>query len=178
MGLPSDGIAGAYTYSALRNLSHSWVGKEAMNEVRRPLGFARAADVLETNPVCLFGTDDFSRSVASRMSNLAAATNLASKMVSADNLSVPPDASTLLLHVMLNENEVITGVPVVTYNNEDTLSLRLESALKVARAAARPQVAVLLPSNVWEEAGLERSAQHYAITLLDTLCTALQAEEE
>ena len=29
LGLPSDGIAGAYTYAALRNLAHSWVGKEA-----------------------------------------------------------------------------------------------------------------------------------------------------
>ena len=32
---------------------------------------------------------------------------------------------------------------------------------------------VLLPGTMWLEAGPERSAQHYAITLLDALCTAL-----
>ena len=80
LGLPSDGIAGAYTYAALRNLAHSWVGKEATHGPVRHLGFARAADVLERNAVCLFGTDEFSRAVASRMSNVAQATNPASKI--------------------------------------------------------------------------------------------------
>ena len=83
LGLPSDGIAGAYTYAALRNLAHSWVGKEATHSPVRHLGFARAADVLERNAVCLFGTDEFSRAVASRMSNVAQATNPASKIISA-----------------------------------------------------------------------------------------------
>ncbi|MFR7650045.1 MAG: peptidoglycan-binding domain-containing protein [Eggerthella lenta] len=44
LGLPSDGIAGAYTYAALRSLAHSWVGKATHSPVRH-LGFARA-------PVC------------------------------------------------------------------------------------------------------------------------------
>jgi hypothetical protein len=35
-------------------------------------------------------------------------------------------------------------------------------------------VSVLLPGTMWLEAGPERSAQHYAITLLDALCSALQ----
>ena len=34
------------------------------------------------NALCLFGTQEFTRSVASRMSNLALATNPASKIVS------------------------------------------------------------------------------------------------
>ena len=68
----------------------------------RHLGFARAADVLERNAVCLFGTDEFSRAVASRMSNVAQATNPASKIISADALSVPPDASMMLVHVLLS----------------------------------------------------------------------------
>ena len=55
LGLPSDGIAGAYTYAAIRNLHHSWEGKEAVHEAVH-LGFARAADVLESNALCLFGT--------------------------------------------------------------------------------------------------------------------------
>lgn len=44
----------------------------------------------------------------------------------------------------------------------------------MAREASWPRVSVLLPGKVWLEAGPERSAQHYAITLLDALCSALQ----
>lgn len=174
MGLPSDGIAGAYTYAALRNLAHSWVGKEATHGPARHLGFARAADVLERNAVCLFGTDEFSRSVASRMSNLSVATNPAAKIISADSLSVPPDASMMLVHVLLTAEDAEAGVPLVSYEDEDSLALRLTSAVNVAREAAWPRVSVLLPGTVWLEAGPERSAQHYAITLLDALCSALQ----
>ena len=174
MGLPSDGIAGAYTYAALRNLAHSWVGKEATHGPVRHLGFARAADVLERNAVCLFGTDEFSRSVASRMSNVSVATNPASKIISADSLSVPPDASMMLVHVVLSAEDAEVGVPLVSYEDEGTLALRLTSAVDAARDARWPRVSVLLPGKVWLEAGPERSAQHYAITLLDALCSALQ----
>ena len=174
LGLPSDGIAGAYTYAALRNLAHSWVGKEATHSPVRHLGFARAADVLERNAVCLFGTDEFSRAVASRMSNVAQATNPASKIISADALSVPPDASMMLVHVLLEATDAEAGVPLVSYAEEDTLGLRLASAVDVARDASWPRVSVLLPGTMWLEAGPERSAQHYAITLLDALCSALQ----
>ena len=102
MGLPSDGIAGAYTYAAIRNLHHSWEGKEAVHGSNH-LGFARAADVLESNALCLFGTQEFTRSVASRMSNLALATNPASKIMSADSLLVAPDENMLLVHIVLPE---------------------------------------------------------------------------
>lgn len=140
----------------------------------RHLGFARAADVLERNAVCLFGTDEFSRAVASRMSNVAQATNPASKIISADALSVPPDASMMLVHVLLSATDAEAGVPLVSYAEEDTLGLRLASAVDVARDASWPRVSVLLPGTMWLEAGPERSAQHYAITLLDALCSALQ----
>lgn len=175
MGLPSDGIAGAYTFAALRNLSHSWEGKEAAH-LPRTLGFARAADVLEAHALVLFGTDEFTRQVASRMSNLSLATNPASRMVSADALLVPPDDTMLLVQVTLPEAEAAADAPRVAYDDEDTLSLRLRSALNAARdpRAPRPaRVIVELPGTVWEDAGAARSAQHFAITLLDALCAAL-----
>ena len=50
LGLPTDGIAGAYTYAAIRNLHHSWEGKEAVRGSSH-LGFARAAGVLERNEI-------------------------------------------------------------------------------------------------------------------------------
>lgn len=172
LGLPSDGIAGAYTYAAIRNLHHSWEGKEAMREGAH-LGFARAAAVLESNALCLFGTDAFTRSVASRMSNLALATSPASKMLSADSLLVAPDEDMLMVHIVL-PGEVSQGdVPRVAYIEDDSLPLRLKSAIAAARAAKPARLAVELPGVMWQDAGEGRSAQHFAITLLDALCSAL-----
>lgn len=176
MGLPSDGIAGAYTFAALRNLHHSWEGKES-SHAPASLGFARAADVLERNAMCLFGTDEFSRSVASRMSNLALATNPASKIVSAESLSVAPHEGMLLVRVVTPGAAVAhvpaVDVPNVSYDAEETLPLRLAAAIEVARERGVLRMAVELPGSVWEGAGAERSAQHFAITLLDAFCSAL-----
>lgn len=172
LGLPSDGIAGAYTYAAIRNLHHSWEGKKPI-QVPVNLGFARAADVLERHAICLFGTDDFTRSVASRMSNLSLATNPASKILSADSLLVRPDGTMTLVHIVLPGEQTGETVPRVSFEPNATLSLRLASALEKAHATAPSRIAVELPGSVWEDAGEGRSAQHFAITLLDALCAAL-----
>ena len=170
LGLPSDGIAGAYTFAAIHNLEHSWVGKGALSR-NVPLGFARAADVLERHALCLFGVSDFTRSVASRMSNLALATNPASKIVSAEALSVTPDDGMLLVQVALESIE--DSVPTVFYSDDPSLAVRLSGALQMARSARPLRVRVVLPGTSWEGAGEDRSAQHFAITLLDALCSAL-----
>ena len=172
LGLPADGIAGAYTYAAIRNLHHSWEGKQ---EVHNPnnLGFARASDVLESNALCLFGTNKFTRSVASRMSNLALATNPASKIMSADSLLVAPDQSMLLVQIVLPDERTAAATPRVAYLDEETLAVRLESAIAAARGMTPSRIAVELPGTMWEDAGEGRSAQHFAITLLDALCAAL-----
>ena len=136
LGLPSDGIAGAYTYAAIQNLHHSWVGKAAIHEIVH-LGFARAADVLEQRALCLFGTEEFACSVASRMSNLSLATNPQSMILSADSLVVAPDESMLLVHIVLPEEEAVQKVPRVCYEDEATLPLRLEQALVAAKVGGR-----------------------------------------
>lgn len=170
-GLPSDGIVGAYTYSAIRHLQHSWEGKEGVQELKS-LGFARAADVLEQNALCLFGTQDFTRSVASRMSNLALATNPASKITSADSLLVAPDSNMLLVRIVL-PSEAASGMPRVVLDEEGMLHLRLRAAINTVRGKRPCRIAIELPGTVWESAGEDRSAQHYAIALLDALCLAL-----
>ena len=173
MGLPSDGIVGAYTFEAIRNLHHSWEGKKPL-PIQLNLGFARAADVLERNALCLFGTDDFTRGVASRMSNLSLATNPASKIVSADSLLVPPDEGMLLVHITLPTEDLSEErVPRLTFEPDETLGLRMSPAVRAAYRRQRPRLIVELPGTVWEDAGEDRSMQHYAITLLDALCTAL-----
>ena len=174
MGLPDDGIVGAMTYKSLKNLSFTWADKPASSQSPAFLGFSRAAEVLEASPLCLFGTDAFSRSVASRMSNLALATNPASKIVSAESLSVSPDPGMLLVHIVVEKPKAPMG-PVVQYEAPETLSLRLRSAISAATSVP-PRITIQLPGTVWETAGEGRSAQHFAITLLDALCTALLPE--
>lgn len=173
MGLPSDGIVGAYTFAAIRNLHHSWEGKKSI-PMQLNLGFARAADVLEKNRLCLFGTDEFTRGVASRMSNLSLATNPSSKIVSADSLLVQPDEKMLLVHIVLpGEVAVEKHVPRVMFEPDETLALRMAPAVAAAYRKDSPRITVELPGTMWEDAGEARSMQHYAITLLDALCSAL-----
>ena len=172
LGLPADGIAGAYTYAAIRYLHHSWEGKEELHNAQS-VGFARASDVLESNALCLFGTNPFTRSVASRMSNLALATNPASKIMSAESLLVAPDQGMLLVQIVLPGEGSAANVPRVAFEDENTLPLRLSTAIDAARGILPSRVAVELPGEVWENAGEGRSAQHFAITLLDALCAAL-----
>ena len=173
MGLPTDGIVGAFTFAAIRNLHHSWEGKKPI-QAQVNLGFARAADVLERHAICLFGTCGFTRSVAARMSNLALATNPSSKILSADSLLVRPDEKMLLVHIVLpGDSAAVEDAPRVTFEAEDTLALRLSQAIGAAYARTPSRCTIVLPGTVWYGAGEERSAQHYAITLLDALCSAL-----
>ena len=176
MGLPSDGIVGAYTFSSLRNLHHSWEGKKPI-PMQIGLGFARAADVLERNAICLFGTDDFTRGVASRMSNLSLATNPVSKILSADSLLVRPDETMMLVRIALPSQQLPDdGAPRVLFDPDDTLPLRLAPAVRAARQNQPPRLSIELPGATWLDAGEDRSSQHYAITLLDALCAALAEE--
>lgn len=171
LGLYNDGIVGAATYAAIRNLEFSWADKTPSRESLH-LGFARAADVLEDSALCLFGTESFTRSVASRMSNLALATNPHSKIMSADSLLVAPSEDMLMVHIVLPESPITDGTPAVQYQDEETLALRLRSAINAAKSTP-PRITVVLPGDQWEDAGEGRSAQHFAITLLDALCVSL-----
>lgn len=172
MGLPCDGIVGAYTFQTIRNLHHSWEDKEAYKGARK-LNYARAAQVLESNMVVLFGSCEFSRSIAKRMSNLSLATSPQSKIVSADSLSVPPDQNTIMFEIALDEDKNDSNVTDVIYTDNDTLAQNIESAIDAAKQSETNRIRVTITHRSWETAQDERSAQHYAINLLDALCSAL-----
>ena len=176
MGLPTDGIAGAFTFRALLHLQHSWKGKDSFSPVPR-LGFARAAQVLESNLICLFGTSEFTRSVAARMSNLALATTPASKVTSADSLLVAPDESMYFVQILVGNEKPASTVPTVDFVDEESLPDRVGQALMATEGHQR-RIAVRLPEEGWEDAGADRSAQHYAIVLLDALCSGLVIAEQ
>lgn len=176
LGLPADGIVGALTFKALLNLRHSWEGNNTFSPVPH-FGFARAAEVLETNMICLFGTTQFSRSVASRMSNLSRATNPNSKVASAESLLLEPETPTMFIQITVGDERPAGSVPVVDFDPPESLALRLEQAIQSARMNDPSRLALHLPSEVWWDAGEERSAQHYAIVSLDALCTALEGSQ-
>ena len=176
MGLPSDGIAGGFTFRALNNLSHSWKGKTSFSPIPN-MGFARAAEVLERHTVCLFGVSDFTRSVAARMSNLALATNPTSQVISADSLLVEPDRDLLFVQILADDEEPASAIPVVEYRPHDTLALRLAEGIQVAEDG-KDRIAIRIPGTQWHDAGEVRSAQHYAIVLLDAICAALLINEK
>lgn len=176
MGLPTDGIAGAFTFRALIHLQHSWKGKDSYSPVPR-LGFARAAQVLESNLICLFGTSEFTRSVAARMSNLALATTPASKVTSAESLLVAPDKSMYFVQILVGNEKPASTVPTVDFVDEESLPDRMGQAFMATKGHQR-RIAVRLPEEGWEDAGEDRSAQHYAIVLLDALCSGLVIAEQ
>ena len=177
MGLPSDGIVGSKTFIALKNLQFTWSDKTPLEDVNvsRKLTW-RASEVLEENSICLFGTDDFTRDVAIRMSNLARATNPFSKILSSNAYSIAPDKNTMLLHIMLPDEEDVSSVsaPRVLYtennsNQEENDEIidkisgheipeedftesfvkRLTNAITAARLLEPPRLSIELPGKTW-----------------------------
>lgn len=176
MGLPDDGIAGAFTFRALLHLQHSWKDKDLF-AATPTLGFARAAEVLENNLICLFGVTDFTRSVAARMSNLALATTPSSKVTSAESLHVSPDEGMCFVQILVGSEAPAGTVPVADFEPEASLPERIAQALIATQENPR-RIAVRLPEKGWQDAGEVRSAQHYAIVLLDALCSGLVLTQE
>lgn len=178
MGLEPDGIAGVNTYAILKNLHNAWMDKPQVED-QAYMGFARAADVLEHHAVCLFGTEEFTRKVASNMSNLAVATNPRSKMVSAETLLVPPDEHMILTHIVLPGDRTDKSVPRVVCDDSSALARRIAGAIDVARGKAsagaplRIAIEVSGPSSAdVDQAEADRLAHHDAILLLDAFCVA------
>lgn len=157
MGLPTDGIAGSQTFMALRNLHFTWSDKSPLDKDKEVEVNAvwRASEVLEQNSICLFGTDDFTRDVAIRMSNLARATNPFSKILSSNAYSIAPDKNTMLLHIVLPEEKDIKGqsIPRVLYaeneeqeeNVSDAFIKRLTSAITAAKKLKPARLSIELP---------------------------------
>ena len=178
MGLPTDGICGGFTFRTIENLAHAWQDNDRLTN-RQYIGFSRASEVLEKVQVVIFGTHDFTRSVASRISNLAFATNPYSKIVSADALLVKPSEGMLMCHIISEEDrdkmgDATRGVPCVSYDDTPEFAYRMEIALKGVNARKdNRKFMIELPSEVWSDAKQDRSAQHFAITILDALCAAI-----
>ncbi|MDR3135960.1 MAG: peptidoglycan-binding protein [Coriobacteriales bacterium] len=101
IGLEASGILRADSVLAISRLRHAWEGKRGVILEGRCLGYTRAAEVLETTPLCVFGTGKTTRSIADRISNLALATTPASQVVSAALLANDPGSEMFLVGLSL-----------------------------------------------------------------------------
>jgi peptidoglycan hydrolase-like protein with peptidoglycan-binding domain len=180
-GLGSDGIVGDSTFSAIERLRHAWEGKDQLATGTRPLGFARAAEVLESTPIHIRGIDCAARGVAERIANLALATTPGSLVVSApptEQLSDGPLLVFDLLSASANGEGDEPGaagrdaVLQVVYDSDATINARMAIAIGLA-AGTHPRITVLLACAAAEGESLSpREEQHAAIALLDALCLA------
>jgi peptidoglycan hydrolase-like protein with peptidoglycan-binding domain len=201
VGFRGDGIVGDASYAAINRLRHAWEGRDMIALGDRPLGFARAAAVLENTPICIFGTDATGRAIADRISNLAAATTPASRVVSAPSLDQVPSSATLMVQLAAagdhsaRENEASSGrddpratpqaddpraTPQVVYDSDITINTRLRTALEMCvpgklemcvPGKARITVRLAIAPDDGK-AFSPREEQHAAIILLDALCEA------
>lgn len=179
MGIEPDGIVGLATTNALFRLHRSWTGKDPVPS-DAVVGFSRAADVLESTPICVYGTDESARKIASAVSNLALATTSLSLLRSADTLSTAPGPETLMVEITTGEAIPRDGIPTVVFETPRELAARFANAVKsLGKGQNRVVVSFSIPdastqtgeSDISENYG-RGIVQHSAIILLDAICYA------
>jgi hypothetical protein len=194
-GISGDGIVGDSTFSAIGRLRHAWEGKNVLRTETLSTGFARAAEVLESRAVRLYGSDELAGNVAERISNLAMATTPASLVDCVRTLSDSPDDQTLTIRltsespqpreidqasgVGISDHGEEDQIPQVVYDSDMTINARVATAVGLA-TELHPQIIIRIcyPSveEVVQGSLTMREEQHIAITLLDALCLAFSKE--
>lgn len=175
VGLFADGMAFQDTFNYIKRLHHVWKDKPSVvnidSEARS--GFARAASVLEHVNVAVGGEDAIARNIASRIWNIASATNENSGVVLYDS-EEPQDMD--VIFVLASEPLPESAAPVATITLAECTNL--SQRIRTAIAASTQK-----PARVrFELTGLTRygtftssDAQTLAIRLLDGVCDALSA---
>jgi peptidoglycan hydrolase-like protein with peptidoglycan-binding domain len=179
-GIEGDGIVGDSTFSAIDRLRHAWEGKKQLVFDLRPLGFARAAEVLETTPLVICGMDDAARGVAERISNLAMATTAASLVVSVPSPEQAPDEALLIVQLTSApfKGAGKKRLPQVIYDSDETIDARMATAIGLV-TRRQPRITVFLACAPTEGTTLSsREEQHVAVVLLDALCAAEAATHD
>ena len=183
MGIEPDGIVGMATVNAINRLQHAWDNKQPMPQDKSMQVFSRAVDVLESTPVCVYGVDDISRQIASRIANLAFATTNLSKLVSVDMISGELDSNMFLVEIDTTDEVYHGSTPTVIFDNQRELSMRFANAVSSLEPGERVVVKMMLPEkldgeqNLNADTGLDGNymrglIQHNAIMVLDAICYA------
>lgn len=175
IGIGPDGIAGSLTFGAINRLHNVWAGKDASLHPEAHIGFSRAADVLTRIELCVFGDDETTRDIASRISNLARATTPESRVTSADSIGGIPPQTMFLIRIDVEASAPSGGIPLVTFSDDCSLAARLRTAAQAA-ATVPPRMSITVPRSFFADHRhpTTREAQHIAVTLLDSFCSAFE----
>ena len=176
MGTLADGMAFPDTFDAIERLKHVWGGKPANGpHPTGDMGFARAANVLETFRISVTADDPISRNVAGRVFNLAHATseNCGLGLIDSVDAAGADTQAVILLSSAEHPLEEAPSMGAVVLDDTDTLPRRLRTALQGVREVP-PVVRIDLP--VGKDAGdgtfTISDAQTFAVLLLDAICAA------
>ncbi|MCL2756627.1 MAG: peptidoglycan-binding protein [Coriobacteriia bacterium] len=165
LALDDRGIVDEGTYTALSRLRHAWEGKGGTRVEGRPFDLARAIQVLETVPICVYGVSEATRSMADRISNLAHATTSRAQVMSASSLTRPPAADVLVVGLIQTEDSKEID------DDGLTLAQRIQDAVAALSEGNRR---VLIPISSTCGGALDRyREQRCAIEVLDALCASL-----
>jgi hypothetical protein len=111
MLIEQDGIVYGQTLQAIQNLRHVWEGKPADSFESEHHLCVRQNQLLESQPICIYGTDDKSRQIADKVSNLAQATSIKSQVITASALDKVPDEEMLFVGIRHIHNDELTYTP-------------------------------------------------------------------
>ncbi|WP_371812158.1 peptidoglycan-binding protein [Atopobium sp. oral taxon 416] len=174
VGQLADGMAFPETFDAIERLHHVWAGKPAAGpHPMGAIGYARAANVLESVHIAITGDDPISRNVAGRIFNLASATANDSGLElvdDPDHVSKDCQAIFMISSKPLPENS--TNVPNIVLDDIDTLGRRIHTAL-ASSVEKQPLLRVELPvGDHYNGTFTTSDAQTLAVFLLDAICSA------
>ncbi|ERI05364.1 peptidoglycan-binding protein [Atopobium sp. oral taxon 810] len=179
-GALADGMCFQDTFDAIDRLHHVWGGKPASGpHPMGGMGFARAADVLESMSLQITGEDPISRSIAGRVWNLASATTEESGL---ELINTPEDArSDIDVLFIVATTPLPTDSPIqnVTMDDVEALPMRIRVALDVTHKHNEPQVLrIELPLNLGYDGSFTAGdSQTFAVMLLDAICAAFALPE-
>ncbi|MDD5800642.1 MAG: peptidoglycan-binding protein [Coriobacteriales bacterium] len=174
IGALPDGMAFPDTFDAIERLHHVWAGKPASGpHPQGEMGFARAANVLESVHLAITAEDPISRNVAGRVWNLASATNEKSGLDIVDSPDNHDDADQAILVVASTSPDANTKVPNVLMDDVDTLPMRIRTAYESSKEKV-PVIRIELPLSGHDYNGTFTiaDAQTFAVMLLDAICQA------
>lgn len=174
IGALPDGMAFPDTFDAIERLHHVWAGKPASGpHPQGEMGFARAANVLESVHLAITAEDPISRNVAGRVWNLASATNEKSGLDIVDSPDNHDDADQVILVVASTSPDANTKVPNVLMDDVDTLPMRIRTAYESSKEKV-PVIRIELPLSGHDYNGTFTiaDAQTFAVMLLDAICQA------
>ncbi|MGN0287619.1 MAG: peptidoglycan-binding protein [Atopobiaceae bacterium] len=177
IGALPDGMAFPDTFDAIERLHHVWAGKPASGpHPQGEMGFARAANVLESVHLSITAEDPISRNVAGRVWNLASATNEKSGLDIVDSPENHKDTDQAVLVVASTSPDANNKVPNVLMDDVDTLPMRIRTAYESSKEKV-PVIRIELPLSGHDYNGTFTiaDAQTFAVMLLDAICQAFDA---